>query len=54
MIIERHPNGNVAHPVEHHGVVVAEGSTVEAALANVESAIRFQGETLGPELETYV
>ena len=35
--------------VASKGVVVAQGDTYEAALANVTSAIRFHIETFGPE-----
>jgi predicted RNase H-like HicB family nuclease len=50
IIIERHPDGYVAYPVGLRGVVVGEGDTAEAALADVESAIRFHLETFGTEV----
>jgi len=50
IIIERHPGGYVAYPVGLRGVVVGEGDTAEAALADVESAIRFHLETFGTEV----
>ena len=50
IIIERHADGYVAYPVGLRGVVVGEGDTAEAALADVESAIRFHLETFGTEV----
>jgi predicted RNase H-like HicB family nuclease len=49
VILERHPDGFVAYPVGLRGVIVGEGDTAEAALSDVESAIRFHLETFGPE-----
>jgi predicted RNase H-like HicB family nuclease len=50
IIIEKHPDGYVAYPVGLKGVVVAEGDTYEAALAEVRSAIQFHVETFGPDV----
>lgn len=50
IIIEKHPDGYVAYPVGIKGVVVGEGDSYEAALADVRSAIRFHIETSGPEV----
>lgn len=47
IIVEKHTDGYVAYPLGIQGVVVGEGDTYEAALANVESAIRFHIETFG-------
>jgi len=44
VIVEKHPNGYVAYPLGLKGVVVGEGDTCEAALADVKSAIRFHTE----------
>ena len=49
IVIEKHPDGYVAYPVGIKGVVVGEGDSYEAALADVRSAIRFHLETFGPE-----
>ena len=49
IILERHPDGYVAYPVGLRGVVIGEGDTVEAALADIESAVRLHLETFGPE-----
>jgi len=50
VIIERHPDGFVAYPLGLRGVVVGQGDTYEAALADVNSAIRFHIETFGREV----
>ena len=49
VIVEKHPDGYVAYPLGLKGVVVGEGDTYEAALADVKSAIRFHIETFGQE-----
>ncbi len=50
IIVEKHPDGYVAYPLGVKGVVVGEGDTFEAALADVTSAIRFHVETFGPDM----
>lgn len=57
IIVEKHPDGYVAYPLGIKGVVVGEGDSYEAALADVKSAIRFHIETFGRdalELDTPV
>lgn len=62
ILVEKHSDGYVAYPLGLKGVVVGEGNTYEAALADAESAIRFHIETFGsdvfeeesPILEAYV
>ena len=62
IVVEKHPDGYVAYPLGVEGVVVGEGDSYEAALADVESAIRFHVETFGnqifevepPVLEAYI
>lgn len=49
VIVEKHPDGYVAYPLGVKGVVVGEGDTFEAALADVASAIRFHAETFGAD-----
>ncbi len=49
VIIEKHADGYVAYPVGLKGVVVGQGDTYEAALADVKSAIRFHLDTFGDE-----
>jgi len=66
IIVERHADGYVAYPLGlARGVVVGQGDTYEAALADVRSALAFHVETFGasalaltdddgPVLEAYV
>jgi predicted RNase H-like HicB family nuclease len=49
IIVERHPEGYLAYPLGLQGIVVGEGDTYEAALADVTSAIRFHLETFVAE-----
>ncbi len=50
IIVEKHADGYVAYPLGLKGVVVGEGDTYEAALADVKSAIRFHVETFGKDV----
>jgi len=50
MIVEKHPDGYVAYPVGLKGVVVGQGESYAAALANAQSAVAFHIETFGPEV----
>lgn len=52
IVIEKHPDGYVAYPLGLKGVVVGEGDTYEAALADVQSAIQFHIETFGEDVIT--
>ena len=45
IIVEKHPEGYVAYPLELKGVVIGEGNTYEEALADVKSAVKFHIET---------
>jgi predicted RNase H-like HicB family nuclease len=47
IIVEKHPDGFVAYPLGIKGVVVGQGDTYEAALADVQSALRFHIESFG-------
>jgi predicted RNase H-like HicB family nuclease len=47
IIIEKHLDGYVAYPAGIQGVIVGQGDTFEAALQDVQSAIRFHIETFG-------
>jgi predicted RNase H-like HicB family nuclease len=47
IIVEKHRDGYVAYPLGLKGVVVGEGDTYEAAIADVKSAIRFHIKTFG-------
>ncbi len=49
IIIEKHEDGFVAYPLGLKGVIVGAGDYYEAALADVNSAIRFHIETFGDE-----
>lgn len=50
IVVERHPDGNVAYPLGMKGVVVGEGDSCEEALADATSAIRFHMETFGADV----
>jgi predicted RNase H-like HicB family nuclease len=49
IIVEKHDDGYVGYPVGMRGVVVGEGDTYSAALADVRSAIEFHIETFGAD-----
>jgi len=49
-IVEKHTDGYVAYPLGLKGIVVGEGDTYEAALADVKSAVKFHVETFGKEI----
>lgn len=50
IIIEKHSDGYVAYPVGIKGVVVGEGNSYEAALQDVQSALKFHLETFGADV----
>lgn len=47
VIVERHSDGYIAYPLGIQGVVVGQGDTYDAALADVKSAIRFHVKSVG-------
>jgi predicted RNase H-like HicB family nuclease len=47
IVVEHHEDGFVAYPLGFKGVVIGQGDTYDAALADVTSAIRFHIETFG-------
>ncbi len=47
IVVEKHPDTYVAYPLGIKGVVVGEGDTYEAALADLKSALQFHLETFG-------
>lgn len=49
VIIEKHPDTYIAYPLGMRGVVVGQGDTYEAVLADIRSAIQFHIETFGLE-----
>lgn len=50
IIVERHPDAYVAYPLGMKGVVVGQGVTYEAALADVKSAIKAHVEAFGSDV----
>ncbi|MCA9235492.1 MAG: hypothetical protein KDA44_08465 [Planctomycetales bacterium] len=48
-VIEQHSDGFVAYPLGLRGVVVGQGDTRDAALADAQSAAKFHQETFGAE-----
>jgi len=49
IVVEKHPDTYVAYPLWLKGVIVGQGDTYEAALADVKSAIKFHTETFGAD-----
>lgn len=49
IVIEKHPDTYVAYPLGMKGVIVGQGDTYEAVLADVKSAIKFHVDTFGSE-----
>jgi len=49
IVVEKHPDTYVAYPLGLKGIVVGQGDTYEAVLADVRSAIQFHVETFGIE-----
>ena len=49
ILVEHHEDGFVAYPVSLNGVVLGEGDTLEDALQDVRSAIKFHIETFGQD-----
>ncbi len=50
IVVERHPDTYVAYPLGIKGVVVGQGATYEAAVADLESALQFHLDTFGNEM----
>ena len=48
IVVERHPDTYVAYPLGVKGVVVGQGDTYEAAVADLKSARQFHLETFPP------
>ena len=54
IIVEKHPDTYVAYPLGIKGVVVGEGDSYEAAVADLRSAMQFHLETFGEDaLDAY-
>nr|VFJ67697.1 MAG: hypothetical protein BECKDK2373C_GA0170839_116810 [Candidatus Kentron sp. DK] len=47
IVVERHPDTYVAYPLGTKGIVVGQGDTFDAAVADLESALAFHRETFG-------
>jgi len=47
IVVERHPDTYVAYPLGVKGVIVGQGDTYEAAVADLKSALKFHVETFG-------
>ena len=47
LVVEKHPDTYVAYPLGVQGVVVGQGATYEADLADVRSALAFHLESFG-------
>ena len=62
IVVEKHPDTYVAYPLGVKGVVVGQGDTYEAAVADLKSALQFHMETFGrdalevdpPVLEAFI
>jgi predicted RNase H-like HicB family nuclease len=50
IVVEKHLDGYIAYPLGLKGVVVGEGDTYEAALADVKSAIAFHIESFSHDV----
>lgn len=48
-VVEQHADGFVAYPLGVRGVIVGQGETSEAALADAKSAVRFHRATFGDD-----
>jgi predicted RNase H-like HicB family nuclease len=53
IIVEKHHDGYVAYPLGVEGIVIGEGDTYEAAIADVRSALSFHVETFGAKVLNY-
>ena len=49
IVVEKPPDTYVAYPLGIKGVVVGQGDSYEAAIADVKSALRFHVETFGAD-----
>ena len=49
IVVAKHPDTYVAYPLGVKGVVVGQGDTYEAAVADLKSALQFHMETFGPD-----
>lgn len=49
IVVEKHPDVYVAYPLGAKGIVVGQGDSYEAAVADLKSALQFHLETFGAE-----
>jgi predicted RNase H-like HicB family nuclease len=49
IVVERHNDGYVDYPMGMQGAVVGQGNSINEAIEDVRSAIRFHLETFGPD-----
>jgi predicted RNase H-like HicB family nuclease len=49
VVVEKHPDTYVAYPLGLKGVIIGQGETYKAALADVKSVIQFHFESFGSE-----
>ncbi len=49
IVVERHPDTYVAYPLGIKGVVVGQGDSYEAAVADLKSALHFHVEAFGTD-----
>jgi len=49
IVVERHPDTYVAYPLGIKGVVVGQGDSYEAAVADLKSAMHFHVEAFGTD-----
>lgn len=62
IVVEKHPDTYVAHPLGVKGVIVGQGDTYETAVSDLKSALQFHMQTFGPDtldvdppiLETFI
>lgn len=50
IIVEKHADGYVAYPLGLKGVIVGQGDTYDAVMADVKSAIHFHVATFGKQV----
>lgn len=48
-VVEQHSDGYLAYPLGLRGVVIGQGDSRDAALADAQSAAKFHQETFGKE-----
>jgi predicted RNase H-like HicB family nuclease len=49
IVVERHPDTYVAYPLGIKGIVIGQGDTYKAAVADLESALQFHLDTFGAD-----